>query len=327
MRSRILRSPFITAAHGGPNPIQNIAIEDVDIVFDIDGLGGLNSALDWVALNLINCGSVGIIKNITNLIVNNSAWLNTGGLTLDVSIDSVAFFQTIWTLPVGSGATAFLIPDTLTINRRFRWTYSPMFVPPGCAGFNIIDRNITFPIAESFGILYGNFTGGGTYLIGASYADDKTVIQSTIGLTNSSPTASFYMIANVSATVILSSGVYYKIAGTPSAGTYNAKFTISGNRATYTGSVPRFFRLAASIAITAGTNNIIAVRFAVDGVTLSETTQRTTANSSGRVESMAALGIVLLNPGQYVELFVANLSATTNVTVTDLQLTCSAIAG
>lgn len=39
------------------------------------------------------------------------------------------------------------------------------------------------------------------------------------------------------------------------------------------------------------------------------------------------LGIVLLNPGQYVELFIANVSAATNVTVTDLQLTCSAIAG
>jgi len=61
----LIATPFITASHGGPNPIQNIAIHDIDIVFDIDGLGGSNAALDWVALNLVSCGSVGTIKNIT----------------------------------------------------------------------------------------------------------------------------------------------------------------------------------------------------------------------------------------------------------------------
>jgi hypothetical protein len=320
-------TPLITAQSGGPNPIRNLAIHDVGIAFFIDGNGGSNAALDWSALNLINCGAVGTIRDVTNLIINTSAFLNTGGLTLDGSIQTAAFFQTIWTLPAGSGATAVLLPDTLTITRRFRWFYSPMQVPAGCTGFAVVDRAATFPIAESFGILFAGFTGAGSYLTGASYADDRTVIQSTLGLVNSSPSANYYMISNASTTAVASIGVFYKIAGVTPAGAYVAKFTVANNRATYTGAVPRFFRLAASLAMTAGSNHIIAARFAVNGVTIEATQQRTTASTAGRVESMSTFGVTVLNPGDYVEVWVANNSSATAILVTDLQVTATAVAG
>lgn len=320
-------TPFITAESGGPNPIRHLAIEGVGTVLYIDGQGGSNAALDWYAFNLIGCGAVGTIRDITNLVVSDSAWNNTGGLSFDGSIGTVAFFQTLWTLPEGSGKTALTLPATLTITRRFRWTYSPMVVPVGCTGIDIADRDATFPIAETFGILFGNFSGGGSYLSGASYADDRTVIQSTIGLVNASPSAFVYMVDNATPTAVAEVSTFYKIAGAPLAGPYLSKFTVDGNRATYTGSIPRFFRLAASAALTAGNNNQIAFRFAVNGQTLADTNQKTTASSAGRAESVPILGTVQLGPGDFVELFTANLSAAADITVTDMQLNVSAVAG
>jgi len=42
---------------------------------------------------------------------------------------------------------------------------------------------------------------------------------------------------------------------------------------------------------------------------------------------MTVLGLVLLNPGQYVELWVTDESGTGSVTITDLQVTIAAVAG
>ena len=42
---------------------------------------------------------------------------------------------------------------------------------------------------------------------------------------------------------------------------------------------------------------------------------------------MTILGLVLLNPGQYVELWVTNQTAPGSVTITDLQVTIAAVAG
>ena len=319
--------PFITAAHGGPNPIQNLRIEGVGIAFDIDGLGGSNAALDWLALSIVDCGAVGTIRDITNLVVNTSAWINSGTLTLDGTIATAAWFQTLWTLPIGSGATAVECPATLTITRRMRFTYSPMFVPPGCTGFNIVDRNATFPLAESLGMLFVGFSGGGTYLAGASYVDDKTVIQSTIGIPNSSPSSHVFITSNVTPTVVSSAGVYYPAAGAAQTGDYVSKFTVSSWESTYTGAVSRFFRLEATLAITSGANKQIAVRFVVNGVTLPDTTMKTTSNSGGRAESFATFGVTQLDPGDTVGIAVANLSGTNDIIITDAQFTIAAVAG
>lgn len=319
-------TPFISAAHGGPNPMQNFRIEDIGTVFDIDGQSGANAALDWVAVNLVNCGNAGTIRDITNLIVNTSAWLDCGQLTLDGTIGTVGFFQMLWTVPSGSGKTAIRFEPTCVISRRFRYTYGPMVVPAGCVGIDVVDRVSTFLDGETMGLLFANFSGGGTYLQGATYDDVETIIEATRGLTNSAPSAHFYLTNNATPTPIAVSGTFYKVEGATSEGTYSAKFVFTANRATYAGGFARFFRIAASVALTSGNNNNVRMRVAVNGTTLADTNQRAVTGSGGRLESMTTLGTVLLNPGDFVEVWVANDSGTTDITVTDMQVTVSAIA-
>lgn len=319
--------PFITAAHGGPNPIQNISVIGVGIVFDIDGLNGANAALDWSAFNLINCTSVGLIRNISNLIINTSAWINTGGLVLDGNIGTFAQFQHIWQLPAGSGATAIDFLATCVVSRRFRSGFSPMNVPAGTTGINVANRVLTFPVGESFSVLFGNFTGAGTFLVGASFADDKTTVLDTLGLVSSSPATSYNMQLNAVVTPIAIAGTFVLIAGVPVVGPFTSKFTVLANRATYTGAVSRFFNLSASVALASTNNNTIAIRFAINGVTVPATTMRAVANAGGRVESLGTIGTLQLNPGDFVELFVTNTTAANAVTVSDMQVGIGAVGG
>lgn len=318
-------TPLITAEHGGPVPMQDLRIQGVGTALYIDGMGGANAALDWRAVNFVNVPTIGIVKNIANFIVNDSAYINSAGLTFDGTVATISFFQTLWSVP--AGLTAITLPNTLVVSRRFRWTYSPMLVPATSTGFAFANIATTIPTPESFGIIFANLSGGGNYLAGASYIDTQVAIVSTIGVTNSSPTAHFYMNNNAVSTAIGMAGTYTKVLGSTSAGAYVTKFTTSDNRATYVGGPQRFFALSAFAAFTSGNANKISIRFAVNGVTLSDTTQSATANSSGRIESCGTLGTVALTTGQYVEVFVTNESGTTAVTVTDLQVRISAVAG
>lgn len=59
-------TPLLTMESGGPNPIQNLRIEGVGTALYVDGQGGANAALDWLAFNLVDCGKVGTIKDITS---------------------------------------------------------------------------------------------------------------------------------------------------------------------------------------------------------------------------------------------------------------------
>ena len=319
-------TPLISAAHGGPNPMQNIRIEGVGTAFDIDGLGGANAALDWMAVNLVNCGSAGSIRDISNLVINTSAWIDCGQLTLDGTIGTVSFFQVLWTVPSGSGKTAIRLESTCTISRRFRVSYSPMVIPVGCTGIDVVDKVSTFPGGETLSLRVVNFAGGGTYLAGADFDDVETLIESTRGLVNSTPSAHVFMTGNATATPVAATGTFYKVLGTTSQGTYSSKFTFSQNRATYNGGFSRFFRISASAAMKSGNNNDVRMRFAVNGVTLPDSNQRAVTGSAGRVESITTLGTVLLNPGDYIEIWVANDTSTSNITVTDMQMTASSIA-
>ena len=318
---------FVVAAHGGPNPMRHLRFEGLGTVFDIDGLNGANAALDWFAVNIVDCDTIGTIRDVGNLIVDNSAWLNSSGLTLDGTIETAAWEKTPWTVPSGSASTAITLPDTLVISRRFRLQTMPISVPSGCTGIAVADIDATFANSETLQITDVRFTGAGTYVTGATYSDDQVSVFRTVGVTNTAPVCSYSMTSNASATTITVQGTYYKIAGTPTAGTYNARFTVSGNRATYTGAYPRFFTVEGDVALTSGANNQIAVRVAVNGTTFASTTMPTTANAAGRAESLGVHGVVQLSPGDYIEIFVTNNSGNTAVTVTDLQVLIAGVTG
>jgi len=134
----------------------------------------------------------------------------------------------------------------------------------------------------------------------------------------------YHMDDNSTQTTIVSPSTFYKADGSTSEGALNkGGFTLSSNRATYSGP-PTYFKVDAIAAMTGGSNKVVALRVALHGTTISSSQSRTTT-TSGRSENAHAQTYVYLTSGDYVEAYIANTTDTTNITVKDLSVTVEAV--
>lgn len=298
-------------------PMRNVAIE-ADVAFDLDGAGNPGVALDWFGVNLTDCGSAGTIKDYNNVIWTDCALLNTGGLRFDGTLNTVGFNSCLFSVPAGEAGIT--IEATATIARRFRVIYSSLIVPPTATGI-AVPVLAAFPLSESLILDTVNFSGGGTYLDGVSQADNAALIVNAVGIENSASVAQYYMTGNVAVTSTTLQGAFYKVAGATTPGPYVSKFTLSDNRATYSGARASFFHVTATASLTDGNNQDIALRLAVGGATIVASTSKVNTGAGGRVENVTVQATVLLSLGSYVELWAANTtSAGGSLVVTDMNV-------
>lgn len=297
--------------------IQNLTIQDVDTALALDGTGGgSNVAYDWDATNFLNVPTVGVVENFNNFIMTKSAFLNSGGLTFDGTSDTIAFETSLFENSTGN--TSVIVPATATISRRFRIIYSSFVSLSGETSLDVDTSAIANN--ESYILDTVNFAGGGTYLVGADHTDIESLFVNNIGITNSATVAHYYMIGNATATTISVAGTPVKAAGTTLDGPNISKFTQTANRATYGGNLTEFFQVSVSLAMTSGNNNQLSVYVAKNGATIASSQMTATANGGGRVESTSTFGVTELAPTDYIEVWVANETGTSNITVTELQV-------
>jgi hypothetical protein len=304
-------------------PMRNIAIE-ADLALDLDaGVTPNTKALDWYAVNFVDCGSVGRIANYSNFIMSDSAFLNAGDLEFDGTINTVGFIQVIFSPPVGQ--TAIRVPATATIARRLRVNFASFVVVPGATG---IDMNVAASVpVEGYILGTVNFSGGGSYTTGVQYDDNKAQFVNVRGVPNSSSVAQYTMSNNATVTVVGAPNTFVKIAGASSAGPYVQRFTLTNNRATYDGAITQFFKVTAIGTILAQNNREIAFRIAVNGVPIAASQMQTNSEGLGRSAPLTSQAVVQLAQGQYVEVFVANLTNATNIIVNNLNVTLEPLVG
>lgn len=150
----------------------------------------------------------------------------------------------------------------------------------------------------------------------ATIADILTYIQ-----TESRGFAQYYMTGNATATTISVAGTFYKIAGTTLQGQAPDNFNLTDNRATFTQATTQKFKVTAVLSFNAGNNQTVQVRVAKNGATQARSTQEVTTSGSGNAENMVVKDVVELSSAtDYVEIFIANSGATTNITVVDLMV-------
>lgn len=296
-------------------PIRNITIE-ADVALNLDG-DGTTTALDWFGVNFTDCATVGTIKDYSNFIMADSAFLNSGGLTFDGTIGTVGFSQCLF--DVNGTNTAFILPSTLTISRRFRIIYSSFVVTSGQTALNV-NASATIP-TEGYILDTVNFAGGGTYNTGVQYDDNKALFVNCKGINNSDSIANYYMSDNATVTNVITVATPLKIAGTTTANSINQKFTHTNNRATYTGAINRNFKVTATVSVTsASANDQIGFYIAKNGTVLTESEMYVTTNASARAESVTIQTITSLITNDYVETWVENDTDASDVTVTFLNV-------
>lgn len=295
-------------------PMRNLTVT-AKLALNLDASKNPNQALDWFGVNFTNCDTIGAIKGYNNFLSSDGAFLNSAGLSFEGSIGTVGFSQCLFT---NSTSTPIItIPATASITRRFRIIYSA-FVITGAGGLSVDAAGIVN--TESFILDTVNFSGGGTYLLSATHDSEKALFVNCVGVVNTGNIAHYFMNANATATTVAVQGTYYKVAGTTSAGPFTEKFTLSNNRATFTGSRVGFYKVTAVTSLTSGANNVITLRIAENGVTTNSSTSSSTTSPAGKSENIVCQDVVQLSAGDYIEIFVANNTSTTSITVEDLSV-------
>ena len=296
--------------------LESITIKDVDTAIDIDGNFRL-VALDWENVNFNNIPNIGLINTCDNFIYDTGAFLGAQGLRFTGSIGTVAINNSL-TRGIGALGDIIKLEENCVITRRFRIIYSSIIAFSNTIGLSI-HPNATLPVQ---GIILDtcNFAGGSTYISGISFQDNEALFVNNVGITNSREVSQYYMNGNVTATTVSEIGATYKVAGTTTSGTFTSKFTNTDNRATFTGNVSKIFKVVATLSVESGNNNIIGVYIAKNGTLLTDSEVYITTNAGGRAEACTVQSLVVLEINDYIEIFVENDSAVTDITVTDLNV-------
>jgi hypothetical protein len=295
-------------------PKRNITIE-ADVALNLDG-DGTTAAIDWFGVNFTNCATIGTIKDYSNVVISDSAFLSSGNLTFDGNIGTIGFGSCLF--DTNSGQTAITIAPTCVISRRFRTIYSSFVTGSGETSLNV-SASATIPV-DSYILDTVNFSGGGTYNTGVQFSDNKASFIKCKGISNSRTIAHYFMNTNATATVISVIATPYKILGTTTAGSVNQRFTHTNNRATYTGAISQTFDITAVITATSGNNQLLGFYITKNGTVITDSESRVTTSGSGRSENVKCQTFVELATGDYIDIVAENHTATTNITATDLSV-------
>lgn len=315
----LVGSALITSVYS--LPIRNITIE-ADIALDLQG-DGTTTALDWFGVNFTDCNTVGTIKDYSNFIMADSAFLNSGGLTFDGTIGTIGIFQCLFNCNAGN--TAFILPSTLTLTRRLRIIYSSFIVLAGETGINV-DASATIP-TESYILDTVNFSGGGTYITGLDYTSNDALFINCTNITNTAANGQLYMQSNATATTISDTVTFVKVSGTTTASSDNSKFTHSNNRLTCDAVISRKYLIQCTLSFTSGNNNVCEFGFYDSQLLGVRTPSKTksTANASGRAESVTFNCVLNMDMNDYLEIWCRNTTAANDITVDQLNFVITEI--
>ena len=299
-------------------PIRNITITH-GTALNLNG-DGTTTALDWFGVNFTNCATVGTISNYSNFIMNDSAFLNSQGLTFGGSIGTIGMTNCLF--DCASGGTVFTLPSTLTVTRRFRIIYSSFVVLSGETGLNASDLATIGD--EKYILDTVNFSGGGTYLTGLNATYNKSLFANCVGITNTSTRGYIYMLNNTTGTPTNNTALWFKASGVTTPMGTNSKFsTPVDNRLTYTGAFSQSFMVTinCNVRTSVSTQNI-DIGVAKNGTIISESAM-TILCQAGSTPSFGSTQIVTeLTTNDYIELFVKNTSSANNVIVSDFNMNC-----
>jgi hypothetical protein len=321
IKSTGLVSALITSNYS--LPIRNLTLEAA-LVLDLDG-DGVTTALDWFGVNFTDCAVIGTIKDYSNFVMSDCAFLNSGGLTFNGTIGTVSINSSL--IDCNASTTAIILPSTLSITRRFRVTYTSFIVLSGETGISV-DAGVTWLADERYILDTVNFSGGGTYTSGIGVSSNKALFINCVGISNSAVNGQIYMQDNATATTVGVKNTFYKVAGTTTASIDNSKYLMpSNNRLTNDATVTRKYLIQCVLSFTGTANDVYQFAFYDSKLGTIRTPSKTksTSNNNGRNENVSFACVVSHVAGDYLEIHGTNNSGARNCTVTDMNFVITEI--
>ena len=299
-------------------PIRHITFE-ADIALDLDATANANQALDWYGVNFTDCGTVGLIKNYGNFVINSTAFLNSAGLTFDGTIGTIAIANTLLSGSFGNDLITFA--STLTVTRRFRQIFSSVIPVGSAAAAYRVQAGAIIP-NEAFILFECNFTAaaGSTILDGLSVDSNTVLIKGCVGIDNTAVNGQMYMTENVTSTVISTANTFVKVAGVTTPSPDNQKYLHANNRLTCDAIRPRKYLIQVTLSYIGTNGNEYEFGFYDSKLGDIRTPSRIHSTAgSNRIESMHTACVVEHSQGDYIEIWAANRNNTNNLIVEDLN--------
>jgi hypothetical protein len=181
--------------------------------------------------------------------------------------------------------------------------------------------------AESYILDTVNFSGAGTYLTGLDHTSNDSLFINCKGIVNTAVNGQLYMQGNAIATVISATNTFYKVLGTTTASADNSKFSHSNNRLTCDAIISRKYLIQCFLSFSAGNGNVCEFGFYDSQLSAVRTPSKTksTANASGRAENIGFACVLNMESGDYLEIHASNTSASTNITVDNMNFVVTEI--
>jgi hypothetical protein len=151
-------------------------------------------------------------------------------------------------------------------------------------------------------------------------------VGTTADFSNGNSVGRMYMFGNSTATTVGAIGTFYKAAGTTGAGTL-LRFSHASGTLTYDGAVPVRVQVNVASSISCANNNqLVHGAITLNGTVQSDTTMSAFVHTSNNPVALHTSTILDLEPGDDIELHVANLTATNDLTVEALQMTITEVS-
>jgi hypothetical protein len=316
-------------------PMRNITIESssggVAQALFLSGDNTASSgttAIDWFGVNFTDCPIIGTIRNYTNVIMTDCAFINSANLIFDGTIGSIGLSTCLFD-GRSSSSTTFTLQSTLNLTRRFRIIYSSFVTDSGQTSINV---NAGATVSNDGYILtYCNFGGGSTtHLVGVTQSSNKTLFINNVGITNTSNVGHYYMQNNATTTGIVTQNVFVKAPGTTIEGIGNSpKWSHSNNRLAYTGTINSEFIITVSGSlITNTTNNTIGVGISKNGAQPDvESRVSVRCAQISTAYPFQLQDVIQVAFSNYFEIWLANENGTNAITLSDVNVIIQKITG
>jgi hypothetical protein len=231
-------------------------------------------------------------ENINSLLIENMAWFSNNSNVFETLVGT---FEVIQKLGGVSEALAANSATALDVS-------------------GIVSLN-------SGSIKTVDFSGDGTRVTGSFSKEWEVACLGLDTETDDVAGGNIYM-TSASSTSISTVSTPVKISGsTTTANLFRFSAPLS-NRMVYDGTKTRNFQVMAAISMTSPANNkIYKFYIAKNGSTLPETGQLRKISSGSDVGSLTISGVVNLSPGDYVEVWVENVSDASDITIEAMNLT------
>lgn len=298
----------------------NLVVRELSIVcftgpcVVLDGVA--NGGAQEAQLNMFFVGLIGAsagtisgwnVQSVKQCFINAANGLTLDGTTRKVYVSETPFY----------GITGAALTLAATLSVRVVDIVSLFFkydAPGACveavAGYSLSGR----------GNLRGSLIDGTAVpLVGLASSEPTWTMANNSGIADSRVTG-LASLATSAATAISVVGTAVKVAGTTTPSPINERFSHSDNRLTYTGVEPATVDLDARYTVGTGNNQALSFYIAINGAVVTESRARVRVGSGADERAGSATAIVLMNNGDYAELWVANDSTTASVTVVAMTL-------